>query len=143
VIVYLDTSSLLKLYLEEEGRQSVIELVRHSVNVAASLVAYAEARSGLARAHDVGRLTVDGYREALEAFEDRWTAAVVVEPSGSLVRWAGDLAAKHLIRGFDAIHLASALAFQDSIGELVTFSAWDDRLLGAARAEGLAIAPTA
>jgi hypothetical protein len=66
---------------------------------------------------------------------------VVVEVSRFLVHRAGDLAARHLIRGFDSIHLASALALRASIGEPLTFSAWDDRLLAAAQAEGLTVAP--
>lgn len=43
------------------------------------------------------------------------------------------------LRGYDAVHLASALAI--SIGELV-FVSWDDELKGAAAAAGLSIAPS-
>jgi len=68
---------------------------------------------------------------------------IVLEASERLVRSAGMLAERYILRGFDAIHLASALFFWRESGEVVTFSAWDDRLLAAAAAEGLTPAPTA
>ena len=112
-------------------------------DVAISLLGYAEARSGLARGRQAGRLTAHSYAEALGEFEERWSATVVLDISEPLVRSAGNLAERHLLRGFDAIHLASALSLQLESGEPITFSAWDDRLLAAAAAEGLTPAPTA
>ena len=55
-----------------------------------------------------------------------------------VVRHAGDLAERHALRGYDAVHLASALAAAADDAVLVT---WDDDLGRAARAEGLAIVP--
>jgi len=75
---------------------------------------------------------------AIEEFEGRWTAVSVVDVSDSLVRLAGDLAERHGLRGFDAIHLASALVVQREGGQPVSFSARDDRLMEAAADEGFA-----
>ena len=44
MILYLDTSSLVKLYLEEDGRQAVRSLVDLATVVATSVIAYPEAR---------------------------------------------------------------------------------------------------
>ena len=109
--------------------------------VGTSLVAYAETRSGLPGARLATRLTTAAYTIALETFEDNWAQFEAIAVSESLVHHAGALAEEHLLRGFDAIHLASALAFQDASAEPVTFSAWDDRLLAAANSEGLTVAP--
>jgi len=51
---------------------------------------------------------------------------------------ARDLIQRHPLRGFDAVHLASALSLKNALGEEVTFSAADGRLLRAAGAENLA-----
>ncbi|MBE9540835.1 MAG: type II toxin-antitoxin system VapC family toxin, partial [Proteobacteria bacterium] len=49
MVIYLDTSSLVKLYVEEEDSSKVADLVRSSKVIATSLIAYAEARSAFAR----------------------------------------------------------------------------------------------
>jgi hypothetical protein len=54
---------------------------------------------------------------------------------------AGELAVKHIIRGFDAIHLAAALELRTAAGEPVEviFCSFDDRQNKAALAEDLVI----
>ncbi len=139
MILYLDTSSLVKLYLEEPGAESVELLVDDAAGVATSLVTYAEARSALARGRVAGRLRDATYRTALATFQDQWRTFDVRDITHSLVRHAGDLAEKHILRGFDAIHLASAVTLQTELGEPITFSAADDRLMQAAELEGLTL----
>lgn len=139
MILYLDTSALLKLYLQEKGTHVIKSFVQQATTVATSLVAYAERRAALARARHTGRLVGEGYRIVIEAFEREWGTYVAQDVSHPVVRLAGDLAEKHLLKGFDAIHLASALTLQQKAGESVTFSAWDDRLMAAAAVEGLTL----
>jgi len=142
VILYMDTSALLKFYIEEEGSFVARRLVADADVLSMSRVGYAEARAGLARALRTGRLSDNLFELALHEFEERWNATSVIEASDLVVRRAGDLAEKHALRGFDAIHLSSALFFETESGEHVTFSAWDDRLLAAAATEGLTAAAT-
>jgi predicted nucleic acid-binding protein len=137
VNLYLDTSSLLKLYLLEIGTPETQALRDRADSVATSLVAYPEARSGLARALRSGRITSADYQTVLLAFEADWPMYLVQDVTNSLVRLAGDLTEKHLLRGYDAVHLASAVTLQRELSEPVTFSAWDERLMAAAAAEGL------
>jgi uncharacterized protein with PIN domain len=49
MVLYLDTSSLVKLYVEEKDSSRVANLVGSSNVTATSLVAYAEARAAFAR----------------------------------------------------------------------------------------------
>jgi len=56
-----------------------------------------------------------------------------------LARSAGDLAQIHQLRGYDAAHLAAAMAALDSELVLVT---GDSDLANAARAQGLPVALT-
>ena len=140
MILYLDTSALLKLYLREEGTDVVKALVQRATMVATSLVTYAESRAALARARSSGRLDAGMYRIVLGAFQREWESYVAEDISEPLIRLAGDLAEKHLLRGFDGIHLASAVTLQQESDEPISFSAWDERLTAAAAAEGLALA---
>ncbi len=138
VNLYLDTSSLLKLYLLEIGTPETQALRDRADSVATSLVAYPEARSGLARALRSGRITPEDYLTLVAAFEADWVMYLVQDVTDTLARLAGDLAEKHHLRGYDAVHLASAITLQRELGEPVTFSAWDERLVSAAASEGLA-----
>ncbi len=140
MILYLDTSSLLKLYLREERTEAVKTLLDKADGVATSLIAYVETRSGLARARRGGRLGAGEHDASRRAFETDWATFAATDVTEPLVRLAGDLAEKHALRGFDAIHLASALTLQRELGEQITFSASDDRLMSAAQAEGLTAA---
>jgi predicted nucleic acid-binding protein len=49
VILYLDTSALVKIYVEETKSTVVRENVQHAEGLATSRIAYAEARAAFAR----------------------------------------------------------------------------------------------
>ncbi len=134
MILYADTSSLVKLYLEEDHSDSMRELVAAAEAVATSRVAYAEALSAFARRRQEGDLSDDDFDLVCETFDSQWPRLVLMPVKE---RPAGRLAVQHLLRGFDAIHLAAAV---DLIGKVtpegILFSSFDGRLLRAARAAG-------
>ena len=136
MIVYLDTSSLVKLYIEEEGSTDVVSILKNSRAVATSMIAYAEARAAFARRFREGSLTKTGYRTLLSSFEKDWINYVQVKVSQDLIRLAGDLAEKHALRGFDAIHLSSAISLMKS-NVPVVFLCHDDKLQKASLREKL------
>lgn len=135
--LYLDASSLLKLYLAEEHSSSVRDLVATSSSVTSSLVAYAECRAGLGRAYALRRIEEPDLDRFVAAFESDWSAYTPIPVTEPLVRLAGELAEQYVLRGFDAIHLASAVTLQRELDEPITFSAFDERLSRSALAEGL------
>ena len=63
----------------------------------------------------------------------------MVELSSKVARRAGELAERRALRGFDAIHLASALEVEHLMGSTGGFCCFDDRLREAASAEGLSV----
>jgi predicted nucleic acid-binding protein len=118
LILYLDTSALVKLYAEEEGTETVERAVDEAEAVATSVVAYAEARAALARKLREGAFSSEEHREAVEALDEDWEALDTPEATDDLVRRAGGLAEEHALRGFDAaIHLASALLVREAYSE--------------------------
>ena len=114
MIVYLDTSSLVKLYVEEEGETDVAAIVKNARVAATSMIAYAEARAAFARGFREGSFTKRAYKTLLLSFEKDWINCLQVKVSQDLIRRAGDLAEKHGLRGFDAIHLSSAISLMKS-----------------------------
>ena len=135
MIAYLDTSSLVKLYVEEKGSALIRELVERAELVATSVVAYAEARAAFARQRREGGLTAAGYDRARNDFERDWPRYMSIEVSEAVYRSAGDLAEKHHLRGFDSLHLASYLSLYRAGAREIRFSAFDEALNRAARKE--------
>src|SRR5262249_49796226 len=103
-----------------------------------ALVTYAEARAALARHRRDGGLTGQGLRRAVRELDREWETYNVVAVGPPLVRWAGMLAERHALRGYDAIQLAAALDLR-AAGADVSFCCFDGRLNDAARRERLAV----
>lgn len=141
MILYLDTSALVKLYVEEPLSQELTAVVAEAEAVATSLLAYAESRAAFARARREARLSAQLYRHIVEAFVEDWPRYISVEVSDLIVKDAGDLAANRALRGYDALHLASALSLSKQVTASVTFLAFDRALSLAAKREALLIHP--
>ena len=132
--LYVDTSSLVKLYVTEAGSEVVRQLVSDATVVATSVVAYAETRAALARLRREGVLTTSKLMSAKRAFEEQWPTYLTLEATDSVCRAAGELAEKYSLRGFDSIHLASFAEVGRRAGtDDMRFSSFDDRLNQAAR----------
>jgi predicted nucleic acid-binding protein len=140
VNLYLDSSSLLKLFLDEDGSRQVNAQVTTAGSLSTSLVSWPEVRAGLARAQRGLRVSPDDYQSAVSRFStDIWPRFEFVDFTVPLAHKAGDLAARYFLRGLDAIHLASAVTLRDELDESVSFSAFDGRLCEAAADCGLTV----
>lgn len=138
MILYLDTRSLIKLYVEEPESVHVEFLVRSSRVTATSLVAFAESRAALARRFREQAFTIGYYEQVKNSFILDWEQYFTVNLTPALVQMAGDLAERHALRGFDSIHLASALSLREELSSTVVFSCYDTHLQKASQQEGLA-----
>jgi len=140
VILYLDTSSLLKLYVREQGSEGLRELAARAELIATSWATYPEARSAFACKRREGLLDGAEYRAKLMEFESQWAGYFALELYPETMLHAGDLTEKNGLRALDAIQLASALGVRDHpgfSGRSMTFCSADRRLVAAAQAEGL------
>ena len=142
--VYLDTSSLVKLYVAEPGSDAVRRLVTEAAVVATSGIAYPETRVALARRRREGALGPAAFATARRAFEEDWPRYLTVDVSASICRTAGELAERYRLGGYDSLHLASDLEVVRRAGPAETrFSSYDQRLNRAARAALRALARSA
>jgi len=135
---YFDTSALIKRFVEEPGSKRVGAVLDGEPFLATSKVAYAEVHAGLARKlREKALSTAAAYRRTSRVFDTDWRAYVRVDLADPLLLIVRDLVQRHPLRGFDAIHLASAMHLQEQLGEEIQVVASDDRLLMAAGEEGL------
>ena len=132
MILYLDTSSLLKLYVEERGTEEVLSRVDSADVVATSVIAYPEAHAAVARRYREGLITKAEFGTILERFRDSWFHLLAVVLSAPVYMRAGTLAVKYALRGMDGIHLASYSELLDQ-GDPAEFLSHDGRLMDAAR----------
>lgn len=121
----------------EAGSELAAELWDAPLRAASSILCYPEGHAALAAARRARRLTAAGHRRAREEFESLQGELLLVGIDGPLARQAGQLAEELGLRGYDAAHLASALA----LGTETTLVSWDRDLRRAASQSGCAFAP--
>ncbi len=136
MILYLDTSSLLKLYLDEEHSDLVRTWVDGAQVLCTSRVALPEAMSAVARRWRQGDLDDEAFAAIRQALTDDWPELSSVDLNEEA---AGELAVRLDLRGFDAVHLAAAVEVVTFADAPTFFSSFDRQLNRAARAEGLAV----
>jgi predicted nucleic acid-binding protein len=137
LIVYFDTSAVVPLVVDEPTSEAAGGFWSKADRIVSSMLLYAEARAALAQAGRLGRLDQEQLRRSVDGLERVVSDMDLVEVTDPLVRRAGALAEDLGLRGFDAVHLASAELVADD--ELVLV-AGDKRLVAAAGHLGLATA---
>lgn len=137
MILYLDASALVKRYVAEIGSAETEQVIREAEVIGTGLVSRAEVSAALAKAVRVGILDAKEATAALNAFRKDWQDLVRVAVSEAVVARADVLAWEHGLRGYDAVHLATALVWQEILGETVTLASFDRQLWAAAEPSGL------
>ena len=132
MITYVDTSSLLKLVIDEDGSERA-ELIWDGADGLASVaLVVVEGRAALSAARRGGRLGTGQHREARHEFAALVEGLTIVEVTEELIADAADLAEDEALRGYDAVHLAAALTVEATV-----LTSADTALCDAAARRGL------
>lgn len=144
-IVYVETSALVKRYVQEVGSDVIDELFEHQLRIGIftmSILGALELKSALARLQRGGRITEPEMFRLLAQFRsDRNLFSVVLPVDNSLMDEAGDSLSDHALRTLDAIHFASTLRLKTlagSINEEIVVVTSDRELVSAWDEEGFA-----
>lgn len=141
MILYLDTSALIKRYIDETGSEESRTWIKVSQTKATSLITRAEMAAGLTRLLRMNVLTRADYSRAIQEFRTDWIDYRRLAVTEQLVARADRLACEFGLRGYDAVHLAAALTWQENLDFPVTLATFDRGLANAARQSGLAVLP--
>jgi predicted nucleic acid-binding protein len=141
VITYLDASALVKRYVAEAGSVQVNALIAGSTIVGTATVSRAEVSSALSKAVRMRLLSREEASSALQVFNSEWENLVRLQLTEVMIARAANLAWEYGLRGYDAVHLAAALFWQDVLGEPVTLASYDRQLWEAAKVSGLVAWP--
>jgi len=143
VIVYADSSVLVKRYLREAGSDQVRKLLADGATVATGLITRAEVAAALGKAVRVGNLTRAEAEPTLRQFRSQWPFLQRLRITEAVVARADELAWQHGLRGYDAVHLAAAVIWQTGLDRSATLATYDHQLWRAAQNEGFAVWPEA
>lgn len=135
MIGYLDTSVFVPLLVAEPTSASCRRFWDDADAVVSSRLLYVETAAALAQARRMDRLTDDEHDACLQLLDRLWSEVDVGEVDEIVVTRAAVLAHRFALRGYDAVHCASAEQLDDD--DLVAASG-DQRLIGAWAELGMA-----
>ena len=139
MILYLDTSAYIKLFIDESGSDSVRETVERADVLASHIIAYAEMRAAFASIVRAGRITAREMKSVKRRFDRHWTKVLRFAPDETAVRRAGAFAERFALRGYDSVHLASAFLLKGQTAMPLAFACFDVALNRAAARLGLIV----
>jgi len=140
LILYADTSAVVKALLLESGSSDVERWFEAADEVAASVITYAEACAALGRSARMRCQDEAILAAALATLEKQWSEFFILPVPE---RESGRVALKHGLRGMDGVQLATAMDLRTQArahapAPDVVVASYDHRLLEAAGREGFA-----
>ncbi len=147
MIYYFDSSTAVKRYAAEKGSRWVKDLVEPAAGNVIHLgqIGVVEIAAALSKKVRTRELTQENYEAALQLFladvqNEEYITASLSDP---IIQLAVDLTKRYSLRGYDAVHLATAISLNTALKEAelpaIIFVSGDRLLCEAARAERLAI----
>jgi predicted nucleic acid-binding protein len=137
VILYLDASALVKRYIAEAGSAETGQLIAQAEGIGTSVISRAEVAAALAKSVRIGFLSREEASAALQVFRAQWVDLVRLQLTEVVIARADTLAWEHGLRGYDAVHLAAALFWQETMSEPVRLATFDHQLWQAATTAGM------
>lgn len=145
MLYYFDSSAVVKRYAPERGSEWVTFIVEPTKEntIHVGQIGIVEIAAALSRKVRTKELARKDYEVALWLFlaDVRNEEYIIAPPSDKVVEMAVDLTRRHPLRGYDAVHLATAIMLNTALLEAefppLVFVSADMALCEAARHEGL------
>jgi predicted nucleic acid-binding protein len=141
MIVYLDTSALVKRYIREAGTEDVIALLENAGSVGSASLTKVEMAAAFEKTVRQGWVERKIALQAWQDFLDHWSSFTRLHTSSGTIDRASALAWEYSLRGYDAMHLACALLWKETLEAQITMATFDRDLWQASKKAGLAVWP--
>jgi predicted nucleic acid-binding protein len=143
MIFYFDTSALVKRYLREDDSDRVIALLNDADHIFGSIViTQVEMAATFQRAVRMEAASSRLVAEVWQDFLDHWQSFTRLRIFAGTIERASENAWKYDLRGYDSLHLAAALLWQETLGTQITLATFDRELWLAGQKAGLLSWPT-
>jgi predicted nucleic acid-binding protein len=137
LICYLDSSALVKRYLQEPGREQVRQLIADAEALGTVTISRAEVVAALRKAVRLGAIPQEDAETARHLFQAEWRDLSRIDVTDLIVEWGSDLAWGYGLRGYESVQLAAALTWQTTMDVQTLVATYDIRLWEAAGHVGL------
>ncbi len=141
MILYLDTSALVKRFIVEKGSADVNALISVADLVGSSIISQVEMAAALGKALRMEWIDSTSAESAYQDFLGQWHFFTRLMVSPGLIGRASQLSWDFGLRGYDSTHLASALFWQESLDMEIVLATYDRELWNAAKKSGIKIWP--
>lgn len=141
MILYLDASALVKRYIEEDGSAETNAAIAEAEAVGTNLISRAEVAAGIMRSSRLSIITHAQAIKALASLHSEWESYLRLPVNEGTVARAEGLVRDYDLRGYDAVHLAAAIIWQEAIGESVALGTFDKELSESALEFGISVWP--
>lgn len=142
MILYIDTSALVKRHIQEMGTSDVISWMRAAQTIGMSVITRAEAAAAFARMARMSVIDKPTAESLLNEFRQHWPQYIRLRVTEITIARADAMAWELGLRGYDAVHLASAVMWQEALQEPVTMATYDRQLWDAATQVDLRVLPS-
>ncbi len=139
--LYVDASAIVKRYVIEEGTSETDHWLNQARVVASTELCFVEVHAALSKAVRVGLIADRIARRQGDLWTREWPNLFRAAATRPVLQAAAELAWRRQLRGYDAVHLATALAWRSNLGEPVSMATYDRTLWEAAVAEGVTVLP--
>jgi predicted nucleic acid-binding protein len=143
MILYLDTSALVKRYVQEAGTDEVVALLESAESVGSASLTKVEMAAALAKIVRQGWVEMKIAMQAWQDFLDHWSSFTRLNISSGTIDRASSLALEYNLRGYDAMHLACALLWKETLQAQITMATFDRDLWQASKKVSLDVWPEA
>ena len=132
--VFFDSSAFAKRYIREGGTEAVLAWCDRATEICLSAIALPEIISAMCRLQREGKLTTQQYRQIKSLLLADVEDIAIGDVTAAVIHHAFKCLENNVLRGMDAIHIASALALQVDV-----FVSADVRQCEAATNAGLTV----
>ncbi len=141
MLLYLDTSALVKLYVDEAWSDFVVGLHQQAEIIASHQIVFVEFHAALARRNREGDIATEQFVALKKTFTEDWANYLRVQTEQPLLESAAELAEAFSLRACDSVHLAAARLLEQNSDQAVMFACFDKRLNLAAKMLGMQFIP--
>lgn len=142
MILYFDTSALIKLYVQEEFHEMVIKATEEANVIATHMIAFIEVYACFARLQRENKLNSTQLERIKKIFQKDWDNFLRLETVQPIMRQAANFAEVFALRAYDSVHLAAAHFLLKESSYPVKFACFDKKLNQAADVLGLLLLTT-
>lgn len=141
MILFCDTSAIMKLYAQEAYSEDVRAAVKQASATLVSLITWVEVHAAFSLKQRTQQVTQTQVTAGLARLRQEWDNFTRIAVDAALIAEAAELALRFGLRAYDSVQLASAYRAHQQLGTTMRFACFDKQLVSAANALGLHVEP--